>query len=220
MKGFSRSVKDALYTGCKSAAMSVGVGFLLGIWFMIIGVQEMDLNTLFSRTPGQIIMFAVLMTLLNSVMYPIMAFKTQLSMGCTRKNAAYGNMLANLISTCAVLAAVGIMVAFSTADMSENKAALIILYGSILLMASGAGSLFSIPIEKFGKKAYYVLMIPLCGISGGIGAMVSMRGSVGRMTEFFNSVQNMSLVLLGAALLFLAGHFVLSKYIEKLDLKL
>lgn len=219
MKGFSRTVKNAAYVGCKNGIYGAGVGIALALWFLVLNMGEV--GEILGRIPQQMMAYGLFLMAINGAFYTVITLPTELSMGCTRKHAAYGNALMNLILIAVLMVAVVICKFVIPTAHSAHLGQDMMLYIACSFAASGFGSLLAILVGKFGKVAYIILVSIIAFGFGGFVTVTSMmegneNGGFGLNFSWLHS----PFVLLGAIAFFVVGHLVLKKYISKLDVKL
>ena len=99
MKGFGRTVKDALYSGYRNGITGIVISLILMGFFWLLGCGsdgKVDFTT--SLMKGNIFIFyGIMMTLFNSLLSINGEISLMISMGCTRKAVVPGNMMGNLI---------------------------------------------------------------------------------------------------------------------------
>lgn len=218
MKGFDRSVKEAVYTGCKMALTAVGIGALLIVWFYIIGMYDRSLNALFARLPWFIVMYGALMLLVNNSFYAAVNIKYQLGMGCTRKHAGYGFSLMNLVYTVVTAGAAGLIMLFTQNGDLQYQLTDMCPVISVFLAIGGISALGGILVDKYGRIAYMTGMILICGVAGGLVGFINVffEGDFGKTLSVFRS----PVTLLVAAVIFLLGQFVFNCYNRKAEVRL
>ena len=99
MKGFGRTVKDALYSGYRNGITGIVISLMLMGLFWLLGCGsdgKVDFTT--SLMKGNIFIFyGIMMALFNSLLSINGEISLRISMGCTRKAVVPGNMMGNLI---------------------------------------------------------------------------------------------------------------------------
>lgn len=219
MNGFSRTAKNAAYVGCKNAIFGAGVGIALALWFLLLDTGEV--GAVLGRIPQQMLAYGLFLMAINGAFYTVITLPTELSMGCTRKHAAYGNALMNIILITVLMAAVAICKVVIPTAHSANLGQDMMMYFACSFAASGLGSLLAILVGKFGKVAYIIMVSVIAFGFGGFVTFASLmegneNGGFGLNFSWIHS----PLVLLGAVAFFVVGHLVLKKYISRIDVKL
>lgn len=215
MKGFHRAVKDAVYMGCKTGFFGILVCMVMSGWFRLMELgANIDFSGMYANG-NLFIIYGVTLILFQGALYTTNGLKTQLSMGCTRRHAVYGNAVMSLVLSAILIAGILVIGLIQRVNESGTPAGNLIRNASLLFIGSGIGAIMGVVVDRFGKWAYNIAII-ICCVGIGVYTSLTVSGDVKISLEFLQS----PVLTVIAVMIFLGGYFILGKYVSKLDVKL
>lgn len=228
MKGFSRTLKNAVYMGCKSGLWGIVVCLVNSGFFCVMSLSTGFDFSWFYASGILFLIYGVMLMLFDGALFTTSGLSMQLSMGCTRKHAVYGNAVMDLVHS-AILCA-GVLMAGAVfggmgkgsviGSVLEGQGAggvpdRLIAYGSLFLMAAGLGACMGILVDKLGKWAYNITII-VCSGASGLCMSLAMSGNIKISFDFLQS----PILPVIALIVFSGGYLFLQKYVSRLDIRL
>lgn len=216
MKGFGRTVKDALYSGYRNGITGIVISLMLMGLFWLLGCGsdgKVDFTT--SLMKGNIFIFyGIMMTLFNSLLSINGEISLRISMGCTRKAVVPGNMMGNLIFAFFMCVSCLVCRWIGDGSLGRNTGMDVMVYASLFLCGGGIGAGMSVLADMFGKKIYNIALIVNCIASGVFTSIMFTLDS----TISFDFLRTPLLPVI-AVLIFLGGYGAMWKYVSRLDVR-
>lgn len=216
MKGFGRTVKDAVYSGCKAGITGIVISLMLMGFFWLLGSGSdgrVDFTT--SLMNGNIFIFyGIMITLFDSLLSINGEISLRLTMGCTRKAVVPGNMMGKLIFAFLMCMSGLVCRWIWDGSIGSNIGMDAMVYASLFLCGAGIGAGMGVLTGMFGKKIYNIAVIVNCIASGVFTSMMVTSDS----TISFDFLRTPLLPVI-AVLVFLGGYGAMWKYVSRLDVR-
>ncbi len=197
--------------GAKQGLTCLGATIVLALWFRLINGGEMSG---FANPTMILTFYGAFMLFLNLVLYPIFYLQNQLTVGCTRKHAAYGVAVTSLVYIFIVISGYSAVAAYTKAFTVNG----IIMRIAGFLALAGLGSLVGILVDRFGKVAYYIITFSCIF---GMVFLISMSSIREIALPFVLGSMEMSLVLFAVSVvIFIVGVVALRNHVKKFEVKL
>jgi hypothetical protein len=189
MKGFERNVRFSLMWVRRISFYTYIAAFALVLWFWFLDVSSVNsvsdfiLNYIgMSASLGAIYIFLYTAINVSTVLHQ------EVSYGSTRKGAAVGMILTNLMTIAAQLIINGLLYVAATliGGKSFMGAGMVLFVVNIYLILAAIAPLASIAVFKLGKIGYYVIVVGACFIMGGFAGFLI--GGINSGAEFYVSL--------------------------------
>jgi hypothetical protein len=175
MKGFERNVRFSLMWVRRITFYTYIAAFALVLWFRFLDVASInsvsDFILSYMRMAvglGSIYIFLYTAINVSTVLHQ------EVSYGSTRKGAAVGMILTNLMAIAAQLIINGIL--YAAGALIDGKSFMgvgaVLFVLNIYLILAAIAPLASVAVFKLGKIGYYVIVVGACFIMGGLAGFL------------------------------------------------
>lgn len=171
--GWGRALRYFVWQAEIYVCYAVAGAFVMVAYVNLINGEVFHLQRFRQAVPNTVVFIAMMILFLDGASSSKYLYDMPVSFGCLRRNAFLGGLLMD-----GLLAAESLLISIAGARLLQTEQMDLIFCAALLLLLEGIARLIGIASMKWGRVAYFVMIVVIVGISVCIGFLAGATGGV------------------------------------------